>query len=304
MAEQGDNYMGLQSYFHLKQVGHNLRQNWPTQLMSLLTVTLSVLIFSFFLLLYLNVLNLGTRLGDELRLVVYLDNEVEPALQPLLSQKISAYAKVDKIVFISRAEAFGRLQKQLNQEKDLLADLGPGFLPPAIEVYPEKSFRNFSRLKEFSDFLATLPGAQKVQYGQEWLERFGYFTELLRVIVGLSGALLILATGFMVSCTIRLTVVAKESELEILRLVGASNRYIQAPLFFEGILQGVIGSTLGLTLLYAIYLWTRTHLGGTSFLNLLDYTFLPLSVSAMIIGGATLLCAWGSLLSIRKHMRI
>ncbi len=296
--------MGLKSYFHLKQVGHNLRQNWPTQMMSLLTVTLSVLIFSFFLLLYLNVVNLGARLGDELRLVVYLDNEIEPAMQPLVSNKITAYAKVDKVIFISRAEAFIRLQKQLDKEKDLLTDLGPEFLPPSIEVYPEKSFQNFTRLKEFSDFLATLPGVQKVQYGQEWLERFGYFTELLRVIVGLSGALLVLATGFMVSCTIRLTVVAKESELEILRLVGASNRYIQAPLFFEGILQGVLGSTLGLSLLYVIFLWTRTHLGGASFLNLLNYTFLPLSVTAMIIGGATLLCAWGSLLSIRKHMRI
>ncbi len=141
---------------------------------------------------------------------------------------------------------YKRLQKQLDKEKDLLADLGPEFLPPSIEVYPEKSLRNFTRLKEFSDFLATLPGVQKVQYGQEWLERLGYFTELLRVIVGLSGTLLVLATGFMVSCTIRLTVVAKESELEILRLVGASNRYIQAPLFFEGILQGLLGSSSGL----------------------------------------------------------
>lgn len=296
--------MGLKSYFHLKQVGHNFRQNWSTQLMGLLTVSLSVLIFSFFLLIYLNVVNAGARLGDELRLVVYLDKEVEPALKPMISNKITAYAKVDKVLFISRTEAFTRLQKQLDREKALLADLGPEFLPPSIEVYPEKSFRNFTRLKEFSEFLATLPGAQKVQYGQEWLERFGYFTELLRVIVGLSGVLLVLATGFMVSCTIRLTVVAKENELEILRLVGASNRYIQAPLFLEGILQGVIGSTLGLSMLYVIFQWTRSHLGGSSFLNLLDYTFLPLSVTATIIGGATLLCAWGSLLSIRKHMRI
>jgi len=296
--------MGLKSYFHLKQVGHNFRQNWPTQLMTLLTITLSVLIFSFFLLIYLNVVNLGEQLGDELRLVVYLDNEVAPALQPLLRDKITAYAKVDKVLFISRAEAYSRLQKQLNKEKDLLADLGPEFLPPSIEVYPEKSLHSFSRLKEFSDLLATLPGAQKVQYGQEWLERFGYFTELLRVIVGLSGTLLILATGFMVSCTIRLTVVAKESELEILRLVGASNRYIQSPLFFEGTLQGLIGSALGLILLYTIFIWTKTHLGGPGLLNLLQFTFLPATTTALIIGGTTLLCAWGSLLSIRKQMRI
>lgn len=296
--------MGLKSYFHLKQVGHNFRQNWPTQLMTLLTITLSVLIFSFFLLIYLNVVNLGARLGGELRLVVYMDNEVAPALQPLLRDKISAYAKVDKVLFIPRAEAYKRLQIQLDKEKDLLADLGSDFLPPSIEVYPVENLRNFTRLKEFSDFLATLPGAQKVQYGQEWMERLGYFTELLRVIVGLSGILLVLATGFMVSCTIRLTVVAKESELEILRLVGASNRYIQAPLFFEGVLQGLLGSALGLILLYTIFIWTRIHLGGPGLLNLLDYTFFPLATTALIIITTTLICAWGSLLSIRKQMRI
>jgi len=296
--------MSLKSYFHLKQVGHNFRQNWPTQLMTLLTITLSVLIFSFFLLIYLNVVNLGARLGGEIRLVVYLDNEVAPALQPLLRDKIAAFAKVNKVLFIPRAEAYKRLQQQLDKEKDLLADLGPDFLPPSIEVYPVESLHNFARLKEFSDFLATLPGAQKVQYGQEWLERLDYFTELLRVIVGLSGVLLVLATGFMVSCTVRLTVVAKESELEVLRLVGASNRYIQSPLFFEGVIQGVLGSILGLLLLYTIFIWTRIHLGGPGLLNLLEYTFFPPTTTALIIGATTIICAWGSLLSIRKQMRI
>lgn len=296
--------MGNKSYFHLKQTGHNIRQNWPTQLMTLLTVTLSVLIFTFFLLVYTNVMQAGLRLGDELRLVVYLNSDVEPAQQSLLSKKIAAYGEVDRVLFVSRQEAFQRLQKQLAGEKDLLADLGSDFLPPSIEVYPKKSLGNFSNLKEFSDFLVTLPGAEKVQYGQEWVERFGYFTELLRVVVFLSGTLLILATVFMVSYTIRLTVVAKENELEVLRLVGASNRYIQTPLFFEGVIQGLAGSTLGLGLLFAIYLWSKVHLSGPTFLNLPDYSFFPLPTTVLIIAVSTLLCAGGSLLSIRKYMRI
>ena len=292
------------SYFHLKQTGHNIRQNWPTQLMTFLTVTLSVLIFTFFLLVYLNVMHAGLRLGDDLRLVVYLDNEVGPAQQPLLSKKITDYSEVEKVVFVSRAEAFARLQQQLSGEKDLLADLGPNFLPPSIEVYPKQSLRNFTHIKEFSTYLATLPGAEKVQYGQEWVERFGYFTELLRVVVALSGTLLVLATVFMVSYNIRLTVVAKESELEVLRLVGASNSYIQTPLFLEGIIQGLLGSSLGMVMLFAIYRWTASHLGGPGFLNLPDYSFFPLPTTALIITVSTLLCAAGSLLSIRKYMRI
>jgi cell division transport system permease protein len=263
-----------------------------------------VLIFSFFLLIYMNVVNAANRLGDELRLIVYLDQEVRPAVQPMYEQKINDFAEVEKIVFVSRAEAFARLGRQLDAEKDVLEDLGPDFLPPSIEVYPKQSLGNLTRLKQFSDYLTTLPGAQKVQYGQNWVERFGYFTKLLRAIVILSGVLLIMATVFMVSSTVRLTVVAKESELEVLRLVGANNSYIQTPLLIEGILQGVIGSGCGILILYLIFQWTMTHLSGPGFLNMLDFSFFLPETSAVIAGTSTLLCAGGSLISTRKYMRI
>jgi cell division transport system permease protein len=303
-GQRQEKTMGHKSYFYLKQTARNTRQNWPTQLMTMLTVGLSVLIFSFFLLIYTNIIAAGERLGDDLRLIIYLQDEVAPEQQPMLRQKITDYGEVEKVVFISRAEAFSRLEQQLASEKDVLADLGVDFLPPSIEVYPRRNLKNLTNLKEFSDYLATLPGAQKVQYGQSWVERFGYFTELLRIVVILSGVLLILATVFMVSYTIRLTVVAKEAELEVLRLVGASNRYIQTPLFLEGVMQGILGSLLGVGLLFLIFKWTRLHLGGPGFLNLLDFSFFPASTTALIVTAATLLCAGGSLLSIRKYMRI
>ncbi|MEN8135213.1 MAG: permease-like cell division protein FtsX [Thermodesulfobacteriota bacterium] len=296
--------MGHKTYFHIKQTGRNLRQSWPTQLMTVMTICLSVLIFSFFLLIYMNVVNAANRLGDELRLIVYLDEEVRPAVQPMYEQKIHDFGEVEKIVFISRAEAFARLGQQLDAEKDVLEDLGPDFLPPSIEVYPKQGLGNLSKLKQFSDYLTTLPGAQKVQYGQSWVERFGYFTKLLRAIVVLSGVLLIMATVFMVSSTVRLTVVAKESELEVLRLVGANNSYIQTPLLIEGILQGIIGSGCGILLLYLLFQWAMNHLSGPGFLNMLDFAFFLPETSAIIAGTSILLCAGGSLISTRKYMRI
>ncbi|MDF1578734.1 MAG: permease-like cell division protein FtsX [Desulfurivibrionaceae bacterium] len=296
--------MGHKTYFHIKQTGRNLRHNWPTQLMTVMTISLSVLIFSFFLLIYLNIVNAGNRLGDELRLIVYLNEEVAPEVKQMYENKIREFGKVERIEFISRAEAFARLGRQLDTEKDVLADLGPDFLPPSIEVYPRRSMRNLTSLKQFSDYLTTLPAAQKVQYGRSWVERFGYFIELLRVIVILSGVLLVMATVFMVSYTIRLTVVAKEEELAVLRLVGADNKFIQTPLLIEGVLQGVIGSACGILLLYLIFRWTTGHLSGPGFLNMLDFAFFPPKTTAIIAGTSVLLCAGGSLISIRKFMRI
>ncbi len=290
--------------YHLKQTWRNLGQSWGTQIMTLFTVIMSVLIFSFFLLVYVNLINAGNRFSDELRLVVYLNHEIVPEMQPQIRKKIMEFSAVENIVFVSRSQAFARFKKQLGRDSDVLEDLGADIMPPSIEVYPLRDLDHLTQLKEFSDYLATLPGAQKVQYGQGWVERFGHFTELIRFTVILSGILLIMATSFMVSYTIRLTVVAKEAELEILRLLGASSTYVQTPLLIEGLLQGITGSTLGIGLLYILFTWAKERISGPGFLRLLDLTFLPPLTAVAVILVSIALCTGGSFIAIRKYMRI
>ena len=185
-------------------------------------------------------LQAGARLGDDVRLIVYLEEEVIPEMRPQIEKKIRDFSEVEKIVFVSKEQAFARLGEQLGNDRDVLNDLGPDFLPPSIEVYPLKSLKHLTHINQFSDYLLTLPGASKVQYGREWLKRFGYFTNLIRLVVLLSGSLLIISMTFIVSYTIRLTVVSRHAELEILRLLGATSAYIRLPLLLEGLLQGLL----------------------------------------------------------------
>lgn len=288
----------------LTQAGRNILKTWGTQFMTLMTVTLSVLIFAFFFLVYTNILKAGERLGDAVRLNVYLEEEVVPAMQAQLERKIRDFSEVEKVVFISRQEAFDRLSKQLGKDRDVLDDLGSSFLPPSIEVYPKKTLKNLTHLSEFSAYLATLPGVSKVQYGHSWVKRFTYFTNLLRIVVFLSGGLLILATTFIVSYTIRLTVVARQEEIEILRLLGASSNYIRAPLLIEGLLQGLLGSTFGMVALYVLFQWITRQFSGPGFLNMFEFSFFPPAVTAIILLTGITLCTGGSLISIRKFLRI
>lgn len=288
----------------LRQTGKNLRQTWGTQVMTLLTVTLSVLLFAFFFLIYTNMLRASTRLGNDVRLIVYLDQEVTAPMRPVLEKKIRGFAPVEKIVFVSRAEAFSRLSAQLGKEKDILNDMGPDFLPPSIEVYPLKKLDDLTKINQFSDFLLTLPHAAKVQSGSDWLRRFGYFTNLLRAVVLLSGSLLIISMTFIVSYTLRLTVLSRQGELEILRLLGATSAYIRLPLLLEGMLQGFLGSSCGLAALYILYQWIARHFSGPGFLNLFDFAFFPPELTTAILLTSVLLCTGGSLFSIRRFIRI
>jgi cell division transport system permease protein len=288
----------------IRQTGRNLRQTWTTQLITCLTVSLSVLIFSFFYLIYLNMLSVGDKLSDNLHLVVYLEDEPGPEMQEQLRLKITQFDQVEKIRFISKEEAYNRFAKQLGDNREILTDMPTDFLPASIEVVPMKTLRSLRQVKLFSEYLATLPGSQKVQYGQQWVERFYSFTQLLSIIVLLSGSLLILTATFMVASTIRLTIFGRQEELELLKLVGATNSYIRTPFLLEGLLQGLAGALLGLSALYTLFQWTTHHISGAGFFNLLSFTFFPFTIISTIVLLSIILCAVGSYASMQKFLRV
>ena len=193
----------------LRHTSRNMLHTWKSQLMTLCTVALSVLIFAFFYLIYYNALHLGEELGDDLRLVVYLDEDPAPALQEEYTRRIEKFDRVERIEFVSGKAAYERFQAQLGADADVLVGVPDTFLPPSMEVYPVRSLDSLTRIKRFSDYLLTLPGVLKVQYGKEWIERFYTFIQLMRIVILLSGFLLIMTTTFMVAHTIRLTLFAR-----------------------------------------------------------------------------------------------
>lgn len=287
-----------------RQTFRNLFQTLRSQLLTLLTVTLSVLIFAFFYLVYTNAIQAGQELDDDLRLIIYLEEEPTKAMQEEYRNKIIKFDKVDKIEFVSKKQAFQRFARQLDKDHDVLEDMPEDFLPPSIEVYPVRTLDTLTKIKRFSDYLVSLPGVLKVQYGREWVERFYTFIKLLRIVVILSGTLLILTTTFMVANTIRLTLIGRREELELLRLVGASSHYIQAPFFLEGALQGMIGSGIGLSALFLLFNWIKLRFAVSSIFKLFEFTFFPVPVIITIIAASSILCAAGSYSSTRKFLQL
>jgi len=288
----------------LRQALRNLKQTWASQFMTLLSVSLSVLIFAFFYLIYTNMLTMGSKMGDDLRLIVYLEDEPGPEMQQHLRNKITNFDKVEKINFYSKKDAYDKFAEQLGENSDVLDDMPTDFLPASIEVIPLRNLRSLKQVKLFSEYLKKLPGTLKVQYGQEWVERFYYFTRLLSIVVLLSGGLLILTTIFMVAYTIRLTIMGRQAELELLNLVGATKNYIRTPFLLEGLLQGLLGSALGIGSLFLLFHWIKIKFTGPGILTLFDFSFFSSSAIATIVILSIALCTIGSYTSIQKFLRI
>jgi cell division transport system permease protein len=271
--------------------------------MTLFTVSLSVLIFAFFYLVYTNAMQVSAKLDDNLRLIVYLDEEPSPPMQEQYRSRILKFDQVEKIEFIDRAQAYTRLQKMLGTNSDVLIGVPRDFLPASIEVYPIRSLDSLSRIKRFSDYLQTLPGVLKVQYGKEWIDRFHSFIQLMRVVILLSGALLIMTTTFMVAHTIRLTLLSRQQELELLRLVGATNNYIRMPFLLEGALQGLLGASTGIIALLLLFNWIKLQFAGPA-ATPFPFTFFSWPTLSLLIGMAALLCVIGSFSAIRRFLRL
>ncbi len=288
----------------LKQTRRNLLQTWSSQILSMLTIALSVLIFAFFYLVYNNALHAGEQLGDDLRLIVYLDEEPDRSLREEYRYKIEKFDRVEKIDFVSSRQAYDRFKEQLDENQDVLSDIPNDFLPSSIEVYPVRSLDTLSRIKRFSEYLQTLPGVLKVQYGREWVERFYSFIQLLRIVVILSGALLILTTTFMMGHSIRLTLLTRQKELEVLRLVGATNNYIRIPFFLEGATLGILGSVTGMVSLYLLFNWIQLRFAASALRGMFSFNFFSPSAVLGIIALSVILCGVGSFTSTRKILSL
>ena len=112
-----------------------------------------------------------------------------------------------------------------------------------------------------------------------------------------------MTTTFMVAHTIRLTLLSRQHELELLRLVGATNNYIRMPFLLEGALQGLAGASGGILALLLLFNWIKLQFAGPT-TSALPFMFLPWPAICLILGLASLLCIIGSFSSIRRFLRL
>ena len=134
----------------------------------------------------------------------------------------------------------------------VLEELGAEALPASLEISLTSTAARPEAIAEFSQSLS-LEAFTDVDYGQEWMERFHGFLSLLQLLGAIMGSLILMAAVFLVMNTVHLIVYNRKDELEIQKLVGATNGFILAPFVVEGLAQGILGGVLAIGGLFAIH---------------------------------------------------
>ena len=192
--------------------------------------------------------------GAEASLTLYLDpkstDEQAQALAEQLKQDPAGLA----VAYVDRGQALARLRLDLGDLASTLDGLAKNPLPPSIELTPRQRLA-VAEVKALAARLSKLPGVADVDYGREWLDRLEALARALRAAGAGATALVLGAAILVVANTIRLAVYARRDEIEIMKLVGATDGYVRLPFLLEGALQGMAGAGLSVLGLWAVQRW-------------------------------------------------
>jgi cell division transport system permease protein len=260
-------------------------------------------LLAFFAIGVLNVQRLTAQWASELAIVAYFDATPDPAGLNRWLTEIRAYPEVAEVTHVTRQEALQRFRQRLGGDADLLEGLGAEVLPASVEVRLKPEYRQATAL--VAERLSHNRAVGELHYGREWLERFEAFLLLLRTVGAALGGFLALAALVIVTNTIKLTLYARQDELEAMTMVGATASFIKLPYLIEGALQGLLGGVLALlTSLLAFQLLLRESLGSLLLLTGVETIyFLPPLWQLLVVAAGMLIGLLGSLLALRKFVR-
>ncbi len=247
---------------------------------------------------------LVSALGGEVELTVYLKEGVAAEevtkLEAALAQRTGGTTKI-----VSPAEALGRLSEQLGPSGQALTELGANPLPWSVEVTLPAQMRDPASLKALADTLRALPFVDGVDYGADALDRLGALSKGLKLASVVAFAVVFLTTIVVVSATLQLAIYARREEIEIQKLVGATNRFVRAPFLLEGMVQGLLSALLAAGALWVLAAWGAPRAAGViAFLALpkgSQLVSMRLMLELLILGVTMGLS--GSLVAVRRFLR-
>lgn len=289
-------------FYLLRESWANMRTNRTTTMVAILTTAFTLACIGIFLLLYVNLRAAAGWLQEDIKIMVYLNDQLAGDALASIEQQLRADRAVAALHFISKEQAMGEFKAQFPSESHLLDGLGQNPLPASFVVTLTPPFRSPEAVKRWSDRIQRIAGVAKVDYNQDWIDALAMVIRSIELVAIGIGVILSAAAVTIIANTIRLTLFARRDEIAILRLIGATTSFIRIPYLLEGAVLGGLGSTLSLLMLKFLYELFRQQMRATGRLDGLDslIAFFPFSLCmALVAVGMVLGCA-GSFVSLRR----
>jgi cell division transport system permease protein len=294
--------------FFIKEAFRALSRNAAPSLAAMLTILLTALVLGVFIPIVQATTSTANEVRSRVVVDVYLANDVSPADQLALRSRLEHTPNVKKVQFVSKEQALSETKKRTLDEG--LKLLGSNPLPDLYRVTPQ----NPDQVQKIVDSIfpvgqdgrrhGAVPAVDDVRNREQDTKKILSATGMVKAMAAGLAALLVFASIALVANTIRLSIFARRREVEVMRLVGATNWFIRWPFVIEGIVVGFMGAVLAILLLWIAKGTFLDPLSSRFTLIAVPHTITFPALVAVLVASCVAVSALGSGLTLRRFLRV
>jgi cell division transport system permease protein len=294
--------MKVRTFYNLALQGAtNLRRNQQMSLAASFITLLSMVILGFALIIILNLNYMAGELQHRVEMRVYLLDELSTVQRTYVGERLKQFPEIKAVHYVSRDEALQRLKKDFGNRQDLFAIVSDNPLPDSYEL----GLKSTKEIAVVADKVSRLPGVEKVNYGKAYVDRLLDFSRVIWILTTVGAVLLAFGTLFIITNAIRLTIYARRREIEIMKLVGATDWLIRLPFIFEGMFIGIGGSAVATLLVDQTYNAIASRAAEyLPFVPLIPRGLAIPDVSIILLTSGLVVGIIGSILSMRRYLHV
>ncbi len=282
-------------------------RNFSLSLASISCISITLILVAISIILSYNVNNFTSSIEKDVTIVVFVETDATENELDVIKNQILNIPNVDdkKLVFKSKSE----VKNDMSKESDIFENILSGYTEetnPLQNTFQVK-VHDIEQIGETANEIESFNGVEVVKYGEGMVEELVKIFEIVKNVTYGVVVALVIVTAFLISNTIKITISNRKREIEIMRLVGASNSYIKTPFFFEGIILGIIGSIVPIFACCYGYVYLYNVLGGklfTEIIKLVNPDLIIMDIILFILLVAVIVGGFGSYRAVRKYLKI
>lgn len=266
--------------FFFREAWRSFTAHRGLALTAIFSMTAALSLCGLFVLLSYNAGQALRAMGDRREMIVYLKDEVsEPEVQAVQGRIAELYGLS---TFVSRAQAWEEFSQQVG-DPELLRSVDTNPLPASLHIKLKPELQNFASMEQSAKQIEQFPEVEAVRFGAEWVRRLDDLNASARQAALLAGLAVALAIVFVLFTTLRLSVLARRAQVDIMIKLGARDRFVITPFLIEAVGQTLVSALMALGLLFAVQQALAQRITGITFLP-------PLWMLAFALG--SVLLAW------------
>jgi cell division transport system permease protein len=279
----------------LREAVAGFRRTPLLALLSVVAISLSLFVVGLFALTAFNIRRAIEGIESRVEVIAYLRDEATPEQVKELQAEAAALPGVGEMRYLSKDEALTTAVQEMTDFREVFTDLEVNPLPASVEIRLQPGHRDAASAERVADRLSTLPYVEEVRFGKDWVTKVVSLRRIAGGATTIIGGAFAGVAGIIIATAVRIAVFARREEIQIMRLVGATNGFIRRPFLLEGLFSGLAGGVLAILLTYL----TMRLVDGT----LMQVAWLPAGWALLGLAAGAVYGLLASAVAVHRHLR-